>query len=78
MANNGMMPSTPGGAPVNSREMNLRLTRRHLGFGRLTGMDQVDYQGFKWADCIFASVFTNALLWKVRALPLLGAQKHSS
>lgn len=65
------MAYAPGGAPVNSREMSLRSTRCLLGFGQLTGMDQVDYQGCKWADCIFASLITKALLWKGRALPLL-------
>lgn len=41
-----MMLPASGGAPVNPEEMRLWSTRCLLGFERITGMDQVDYQGF--------------------------------
>jgi hypothetical protein len=41
-----MVLSAPGGAPVDPKEMKLRSRICLLGFGQISGMDQVDYQGF--------------------------------
>lgn len=35
-----------GDAPANPKEMKLQSRRCLLGFGPITGKDQVDYQGF--------------------------------